>query len=103
MEVQQKLQDDQSVNSGAEVVHHNARALRQLFKPADWEGLRDIECTEEYKAREQWFPKDGARDERDELSGDLVDHHVLRIFPAATAGLASGRRDTDRRDRDDEY
>jgi len=93
----------QSVDAGAQVVYDDAGALRQLFKAANGRGFYDIERTKEYKAAQQRFPKNGAGDQRNQLSGNLIDDHVLRIFLAATAGFQRGGRyayGDDRRDQE---
>src|SRR5664279_999442 len=90
VEVQQQLQRDESVNSSAQIVHHDSRSFRQPFEAADGWRLHDIERPEKYKAHEQRFPKYGARNERYQLAGDFVDDDVLWVLLAAAASFERG-------------
>ena len=92
------MHDDERIKSRAQIVDHDACAFGKTLQSPDWKWLPDIEDTKEYKAREKRFPDEGNGDERDELAGDFVDDHELRVFEAGTAGYARGGGDADESD-----
>jgi hypothetical protein len=92
------MHDEQSINPGAQIVHHNARAFGQPLQSPDWERFPDIEDTEEYKAGEKSFPSERDGNERDQLAGDFIDDYELGIFRGGGAGGAGGGGDSDEGD-----
>ncbi len=74
------MHHDQSVKASAHIVDHNSRAFRQSLQlPHRWR-LHNIEPSKKYKARQQTFPRSRRRDQCDELAGNFVNHHELRVF-----------------------
>src|ERR1700730_5315507 len=64
------------------------------FEPAYGRRLNDIEYSKKYKAQEQRLPRYRHRDQSDELPGNFVDHHKLRVFQATGPGDAGGGRNS---------
>ena len=87
---QQYVHDGQSIQPRSHVVDHDAGAFRKTFEAPDRGRLRDIERSKKYKAQQQRFPRHGNPDQCDELSGDFVNHHKLRILEAGRPGDPSG-------------
>ena len=87
--MQHDLHHSQTVKAGSYVIHHDAHSLREAFELAHRWRLDDIERSKKYKAQQQRLPCDRRRNQSDELAGDFVDHHKLRIF--ATAGPRHSR------------
>ncbi len=78
--MQHDLHHSQTVKPGPHVIHHDAHSLGEAFELAHRRRLDDIERSKKYKAQQQRLPRDRRRNQSDELSGDFVDHHKLRIF-----------------------
>ena len=93
--MQQELHDCQRVKSSSHIVKNNSHSPRQLFQLPHWWGLHDIEAPEEYKARQQRFPRDGGKQESDPLAGNFVDHYELRVFHARGFCRRCGRWNAD--------
>ena len=93
--MQQRLQDDQCVDAGAQIVHHDPGSFRQPLEAAHRWRLHDVKRSEKYKAREQRLPHEGTGNQRHQLPRDFVDHHMGRIFLAASASFQGRRRYSD--------
>src|ERR1035437_6145703 len=83
--VKQQLQDNQAVNTCPKIVHHNSSAFRQPLQATHRRRLNNIERTEEYKAGQQRLPHNRTRYQGDQLPRDFINHHMRRIFFAASA------------------
>ena len=83
--MQQKMHPNQSQDSCRHIVKHNSHSLRKLLQLPNRRRLNDIEGSEKYKTREKSFPCKRDRDQRDELSGDLINDNHLRIFAAQSS------------------
>ena len=92
--MQHDLHHSQSVKAGSHVIDHDAHSLGKAFELAHRRRFDDIERSKKYKAQQQRLPRDRRRNQSDELAGDFVDHHELRIFAAAGPGHLSGRRNS---------
>lgn len=71
---------EKRIHTCAEVIHYDARTFRQPLQSANRKGLPHVEYTKEYKAREKCFPSERDRDERNQLPGNFINHHELRIL-----------------------
>jgi len=47
------MHDNQRVNSGAQIIDHNASAFRKPLQSPEGKRLQNIEDTKEYKARKK--------------------------------------------------
>ena len=92
--VKQELQDNQGINARAQIIHNNSRAFRQPFEAAHRRRFHNIEYTKKYKAGEQRLPCDGTGNQRHQLSGNFVNHHMRRVFPATAARFQRGCRNS---------
>jgi hypothetical protein len=81
-----ELEADQGVDSGGDVVEHDAPAFGQEFDLADGRRLSDVEKAKEDECDERVFPASGRGDEGDPLADDFVGDHDLGVFAAAFAG-----------------
>ena len=81
-----ELEADQGVDSGGDVVEHDAPAFGEEFDLADGRGLGDVEEAEEDESDERVFPSGGGGDEGDPLADDFVGDDDLGVFAAAFAG-----------------
>ena len=88
--MQRELHHGQAVKPGGHVIDHDTHSLREAFQAAHRPRLDDIEPSEKYKAEQKRLPRYRRRNQGDELPGDFIDHHKLRVFPAAGPGHASG-------------
>jgi len=89
-EMQRDLHHRQSVNPGGHIIDHDTHSLGEAFEAAHRPRLDDIESSEKYKAEQKRLPRDRRRNQRDELASDFIDHHKLRVFPAAGPGHSGG-------------
>ncbi len=87
------MHDHESVESCRDIVEHDARSLRKSLQLPDRRRLDDIEGSKKYKAGEKSFPRQGDGNQGDELSGDLIDDHELRILGGVGAGDLGGGRE----------
>jgi len=78
--MQKEMYHCQRVETSRHVIEHNSRAFRKRFQLPHRRWLQNIERTKKYKAREKRFPRQRHCDQSYQLSGDLIDHHKLRIF-----------------------
>ncbi len=85
-----------AVKTGSHIVDHDAHSFGKAFQLAHRRRLHDIEPSKKYKAQQQRFPRHRHRNQGDELAGNFVDHHKLRIFQAAGPRHASGRGNSDK-------
>ena len=85
-------------NSCCNVIEHDSGALGEFLQLAHRRRLDDVEPSKKYKTGEESFPCQRDGDECDELSGDLVDHNELGVFPARGAGYAGSGGDADEGD-----
>src|SRR5260370_21378856 len=90
-EVNQHLHDDVGINPGAQIVEHDAAASGQFFQLPQRRWLQDIESPKKYKTPQNILPTQGHSDERDELAGNLINHHLAGVGDAAFT--AHDRRD----------
>ena len=81
-----ELEADQGVDSGADVVEHDAPALGEEFDFADGRRFGDVEEAKEDEADERVFPSGGGGDERDPLADGFIGDDDLGVFAAAFAG-----------------
>ena len=81
-----------SVESGCNIIQHDASAFWKLFQLPHRRWLEDVKPSKKYKTREESFPRERNRDQRDQLACDLVDHHELGVLYAGGAGHACGGR-----------
>ena len=80
--MQEKLHDDQRVQTRCDIIEHDPGTFGKLFQLADGRGLRDVKGSKKYKTREESFPFQWGRNKSDELASHFVDHDELRIFLA---------------------
>ncbi len=78
--MQQEMHYHQGENSGRNIIEDDSGAFWKSFQLPHRRRLDDIESPKKYKTREKSFPRERDGDERDQLSGDFVDHDELRIF-----------------------
>ena len=74
------MHTDQCVQSRSQVIHHDSEPFRQPLQLTHRRRLQDIEDTKKYKAGKKAFPAEGNSDQRDQLSGNLINYDKLRIF-----------------------
>src|SRR6266496_4440170 len=96
--MQQEMHNDQSKQTCRNIIEHDSGTFWKSLQLSYRRRLDDIQRSEKYKTREESLPCEGNGDQRDELSGDLVDYDELRIFSAGGARDAGGRGDADERD-----
>ena len=92
------MHDSQRVETGGNIVQHDAGAFRKRLQLSHRRWLDDIEDTKKYKARQKRFPCERHRDQSHQLTRDLIDHHKLRIFCSRTPRNLRSRRNSDQRD-----
>ena len=80
------------------IIEHDPGALWKSLQLAYRRRLDDVEGSEKYKTGEKSFPRQGDGDQRDQLSGNLIDHDKLRILRGRSPRYASCCGDTDERD-----
>ena len=95
------MHDDESVQTGPQVVDYYSDAFWQSLQLTHRRWLQDIEDTKKYKAREKSFPSERDSNQRDQLACNFVNHHKLRIFQARWAGSARSGWDSDQSYHDD--
>src|SRR5271165_5094509 len=83
--VQKQLQRDQRIRSRTEIIHHDTRSFGKAFETPHRRGLQDVESTKKYKAQEQPLPHDRTRNQRHQLSRNLINYHMRGVFLAAAA------------------
>src|SRR6476646_6835365 len=88
--MQRDLHHRQAVKTGGHVIDHDTHSLGKAFETAHGPRLDDIEPSKKYKAEQKRLPRNGRRNQGDDLAGDFIDHHKLRVFPAAGPGHSSG-------------
>jgi len=71
--VKEKLHNYESVYPSRDIVQHDPGAFWQSFQLSDGRWLEDVEDSKKYKTGEKSFPFEWNGDERDKLSGNLVD------------------------------
>ena len=76
------MHNDESIQSRPQVIDDDSDAFWQALQLPHRRWLQNIEDTKKYKAREKSFPSEGDSNQRDQLTGDFVNHHKLRIFQA---------------------
>ena len=81
-----ELEADEGVDSGSDVVEHDAPAFGKEFDLADWRRLGDVEEAEEDEPDDRVFPTGRGGNEGDPLADDLVGDDDLGVFAAALAG-----------------
>jgi hypothetical protein len=82
------LHDYESIYSGCDIVEHDSCAFWQSFQLSDGRRLEDVEDSKKYKTSKKSFPFERNGDERDKLSGYLVDDNEAGIFPGRGPGDA---------------
>ena len=92
--MQQDLHYGQAVKTGSHIIDHDAHSCGKSFEAAYRRRLNDIEYSKKYKAQEQRLPRYRHRDQSDELPGNFVDHHKLRVFHSTGPGDAGGGRNS---------
>jgi hypothetical protein len=97
------LHYSQTVKAGSHVIDHDADTLGEAFELAYWRRLDDIERSKKYKAQQQRLPRDRRCNQSDELAGDFVDHHKLRIFATAGPRHSRGCRNSDQNCHESQY
>ena len=95
--MQQEMHPNESENPCRDIVEYNSGPLWKFLQLPHGRRFDDIEGSKKYKTREKSFPTERDGDQRDQLSGDLVDHDELRIFGRRRPGHASGSGDADQR------
>src|SRR5579883_1519348 len=95
-EVQHQLQNNQSIDTRAEVVDHDANPFRQFFQAPHGRQLHDIEYAKKYKAGEKRLPHNGTRNQGHQLPRHLIDDHMRRVFLSAPALFQRRRRNANR-------
>ena len=78
--MQQEMHPNEGQNSCRNIIEYDSGALWKSLQLPHRRRLDDIKDSKKYKAREKGFPREGDGDQRDQLSGDLVDDNKLRIF-----------------------
>jgi len=96
-EVSDRLRTDQRKDTCGYVVEHDAGSGREAFELPDGRRLEDVEEAKKQKREDGVGPVGGDGDERDELSGDLVDDDVPGIFATGLTGDDGGGRYADER------
>src|SRR5256885_1051937 len=91
------MHDDESVQSSPEVIDYDSSAFRQTLQLTNRRRLQNVEDTKKYKAGEKGFPSEGDGNQRDQLTGDFVNHDELRIFQAGSQYHARSGGDSDQR------
>ena len=89
------MHDRERIKPRPQIIHHDSGAFRQPLQSPDWKRLQNIEDTKKYKAREKGFPSERDGDQRDQLSGDFVNHDELRIFHAGSPRYPRGGGNSD--------
>ena len=84
--MQRHLHYRQRVKTSSDIIDHDANPFGKAFEAPYRRRLDDIERSKKYKAQQQRLPRDRRRDQGNELAGNFVDHHKLRIFQAAGPG-----------------
>ncbi len=85
-----------AVKPRAEIVHHNADALRtQALQPADGRRLDNIKGAKKYEARKLRLPGERGGDEREHLPGNFVDDDVRGVVAMAGARGEGGGGNSD--------
>jgi hypothetical protein len=92
--MQHALHHSQAVQTGSYIIDHDTHTLGEAFEAAHRWRLDDIEPSKKYKAEQQRLPRNRRCNQSDELAGDFVDHHKLRVFATTGPGHLSGRRDS---------
>ena len=92
------MHSNEGENPCRHIIEYDSGALGKSLQLPHRRGLDDIEGSEKYKTREKSFPCEGNGNQRDQLSGDLVDHDELRIFGGGRTGDAGGGGNADERD-----
>src|SRR5215472_14294459 len=98
-QVQPNLKQDKRIDARSHIVHHNAKSARKSLQAAKWKWLDDVEATKKYKTRQQVFPNKGHGDERDHLSGYLIDDHEAGICASTLFFYDRGRSNAEQGDR----
>ena len=70
----------QRENPCRDIIEHDAGAIWKSFQLTNRRRLEDIKRSKKYKTGERSFPREGDGNERDQLSGYLVDDDELGIF-----------------------
>ena len=96
--MQQEMHPNEGEDPCCDIIEHDSGAFWKSLKLPHRRWLDDIEHSKKYKTREKSFPREGDGDQRDQLSGDLVDHDKLGIFDSRRPRHASGGGDTDQHD-----
>ncbi len=92
------MHGSQRVETGGNIVQYDPSAFRNSLQLSHRRRFDDIEGTKKYKARQKRFPCERHGDQSYQLTGDLINHHNLRIFcPRASCYLRS-RGNADQRD-----
>ena len=80
--MQKKLHQHERADTCGDIIEHDSSALWKFLQLAHRRRLDDIERSKKYKTGEKSFPRDGDGDKRNQLPGDLVDHHKLWVLHA---------------------
>ena len=78
--MQQEMHRREGEKSSCNIIEHDSDPFRKLLQLPNWRRLEDIEGSKEYKTRQKSFPRQGDGDQRDQLSGNLVNNDQLWIF-----------------------
>ena len=78
--MQQEMHGNEGENSCRNIVEYDSGAFGKSFQLPYRRRLNNIEGSKKYKTREKCFPCERDGDERDQLTGDFVNHDELRIF-----------------------
>ena len=96
-EVQDDLHHGQGVEAGSHIIDHDAHAFGQSCEQTDRRRLDDIEPSKKYKGQQQRLPRYRSRNQSNELPGNFVNYHKLRILQT------TGPRDTGSGGNSDEH
>jgi hypothetical protein len=88
----------QRVKASSHVVQRDPGAFGKRLQLSHRRRLDDIEDTKKYKGRQKRFPRERHRNQRHQLTSNLIDHHKLRIFYPRTPRDPRSRRNPDQHD-----
>jgi len=89
------LHTNQCIKPSRYVIQYDAKTLGQVFQLACGSRFENVKPSEKYKAQQERFPRYGCANQRDQLTGDFVDHDKLRIFDSGSASDTCARGNAD--------
>jgi len=82
-------------NSCRDIIEHDSGAFWKSLQLPHRRRLDDIERSKKYKTHEESLPRERDGDQRDQLTGNFVDHDKLRVFGGRGSRYARRSRNAD--------